>query len=421
VNPGDTLTLTVIDSDLDLSGAAETVSVVVVNQSTGESEAVLLTETTGTSGVFQDSLATQFNTMGGPDDDGVIFIQSRDIVTVTYDDVLRANGGADQVESSSNVGGGTNGSITITPSARPGDRLFVTVDDADLDTSPTSQQSVTVTLVNLTTSEQETITLQETGSATGVFQGSVETVFGMTAGTDNTGTFNVQAGDTIRATYADSLNIVGQPASVTADCSVGAGSDGTVSFDLAPVPGEALRFTVADPDLNADPLTRETATVTVTNGSESELVTVTEDGTNAVVFRGVLPTVFGTSSGGNNTGSLVVEAGDTVTVRYEDALNALGGSSNRTDTVEIAGGTDGVLSVPAEFNLGGVLSIQVEDADLNELGSALEALVVDVVNLATGELEQVALTESGPNSGVFRGTVATRFGSDTGTSNDEVL
>ncbi|MEO0811855.1 MAG: hypothetical protein AAFY60_03260, partial [Myxococcota bacterium] len=381
VTPGNPLTLTVTDADLDTSGAADSVSVVVVNQTTGESEAVVLTETGGSTGIFQNTLATQFSTTGGPDDNGVIFAQSRDIITVTYSDTLRANGGMDEVEDSSNVGGGTNGTISITPSAVPGDTLFVTVGDADLDTNPTVQESVAVVLQNQTTSEQETVTLQETGPGTAVFQGSVATVFGTSAGTNNDGTFTVQQGDTIRATYNDALNIVGQPASVTADCSVGAGADGTVSFDQSVVPGVALPFSVVDPDLNADPLTQETAQVTVSNGSESEVVTVREDGTNAVVFRGTLSTQFGTTSGADNDASLVVQAGDSVSVAYTDALNALGGTSNRSDSVTILGGVDGEVTVPSEFSLGEALSIEVDDSDLNEIGSALEALVVDVVNL----------------------------------------
>lgn len=421
VTPGGNLTITVTDSDLDTTGAMDTVQIVAVNQTTGESEVVTLNETGSTTGVFQSALATSFSTIGGPNNDGVIFVQSRDIVTVTYNDVLRANGGLEEVEDSSNVDGGTNGTVNITPSAIPGDTLFVTVNDADVDTDATSVQSVTVTLRNLTTNEAESLVLTETGADTAVFQGSISTVFDTSAGSDQDGSFSVQQGDTIRTTYNDALNIVGQPTSVTADSSVGAGTDGTVSFDLAVVPGEPLRFSVADPDLNADPLTRESASVVISNGSESETVTVQEGGTNSVVFQGTLPTVFGTNPGAAGDLSLVVQAGDHVSIEYVDSLNALGGSSTRTDTVTITGGVDGIVTIEPQFDLGTTIAIQVDDSDLNELGSAIEAVVVNVTNTSTGELEQVALTETGPNTGSFQGTLVTRFGSDTGSDNDELM
>ena len=66
--------------------------------------------------------------------------------------------------------------------------------------------SIDVVVINDQTGETETITLTETGVDTGVFEGTVNTVFGDIAGTDNDGIFNTQAGDTVTVTYDDELD-----------------------------------------------------------------------------------------------------------------------------------------------------------------------------------------------------------------------
>ena len=59
--PGDTLDITVTDGDLNTDPAvAETIDVVVVNDVTGESETITLTETGSNTGVFAGTVDTNF-------------------------------------------------------------------------------------------------------------------------------------------------------------------------------------------------------------------------------------------------------------------------------------------------------------------------------------------------------------------------
>ncbi len=81
--------------------------------------------------------------------------------------------------------------------------------DADLDTDPAVAETVVVAVVNDVTGESESITLTETGPDTGIFSGTLPTVFGNVAGTDNDGTMNTQATDTVTVTYVDGLTSMG--------------------------------------------------------------------------------------------------------------------------------------------------------------------------------------------------------------------
>ena len=83
-------------------------------------------------------------------------------------------------------------------------------------------------------------------------------------------------------------------------------------------------------------------------------------------------------------------------------------------------GVDGTVDVPRVTELGSALTVTVTDADANTNAGVAESVGVDVVNDVTSELEQIMLTETGPDTGVFTATLATASGS-SGTGNDGVL
>jgi large repetitive protein len=215
--PGDTLALSVTDADLNsLSGIIETVLVSVRNNVTGEMESVTLTETGANTGIFTGSVATTFGAVVGPNNNGVLSTQATDTVTVTYNDALTAAGTAVARTANDVVSGGVTGTVSITPTAGPGDTLSVGVTDADLNTNTLAVETVVVTVVNNATGETEIVTLTETGANTGIFAGALATTAGLVAGTNNDGTMNVKAADTLVVTYADARAANGGPAAPTA-------------------------------------------------------------------------------------------------------------------------------------------------------------------------------------------------------------
>ena len=93
INAGDTITITVVDQDLNTSaGSAQTTTVEVDNDITGENETVTLTETGNDTGIFVGTLATQFGTTAGTNDDGVMDCDGGHTFTITYSDANDANG-----------------------------------------------------------------------------------------------------------------------------------------------------------------------------------------------------------------------------------------------------------------------------------------------------------------------------------------
>ncbi|AUC75560.1 carboxypeptidase regulatory-like domain-containing protein [Olleya sp. Bg11-27] len=343
--PGDTLDVVVTDNDLNIDSAViETIDVVVVNDVTGESEIVTLTETGVDTGVFTGTVDTVFGTTGGTDNDGTINTQTGDTVTVTYDDVLDADGNDPvAVTDTDIVGAGATGTVDITDTSVPGDTLDVVVTDNDLNTDSAVIETIDVVVVNDVTGESEIVTLTETGVDTGVFTGTVDTVFGTTGGTDNDGTINTQTGDTVTVTYDDVLDADGNdPVAVTDTDIVGAGATGTVDITDTSVPGDTLDVVVTDNDLNTDSAVIETIDVVVVNDvtGESEIVTLTETGVDTGVFTGTVDTVFGTTGGTDNDGTINTQTGDTVTVTYDDVLDADGNDPVAVTDTDIVGDTD---------------------------------------------------------------------------------
>ncbi len=112
-------------------------------------------------------------------------------------------------------------------------------------------------------------------------------------------------------------------------------------------------------------------------------------------------------------------------IRYIDTY-VFGLTSTTTTTARITlddtllTGVDGSVDISDTVIAGNVLTVTVTDPDINSNAAVVETVGVDVVNNATGELEQIILTETGPNTGVFTGTLPSIAGV-AGTNNDGVL
>ena len=102
VEPGQGILITVSDSDLNISETVvESVSVDVVNNSTGELEQIILTETGTNTNVFTATLPTQTSPTPGSNNDGTLAAQAGATATVTYVDQLDSAG--DRIERTANI------------------------------------------------------------------------------------------------------------------------------------------------------------------------------------------------------------------------------------------------------------------------------------------------------------------------------
>ena len=158
------------------------------------------------------------------------------------------------------------------------------------------------------------------------------------------------------------------------------------------------------------------------------------DGANDTASDGVTPlpvgsantpdgALSGTVAGYHTWGNFAANSlGD---LRYIDTY-VYGMEGKASALVEVknddspATGYDGSVSSVTYFSPGESPVITVTDADLNILLGVAETVYVSVANNASGEVEQVLLTETGTNTGVFTGPYATATPAVV-TSNDGVL
>ncbi|WP_151895381.1 hypothetical protein, partial [Patiriisocius marinistellae] len=112
----------------------------------------------------------------------------------------------------------------------------------------------------------------------------------------------------------------------------------------------------------------------------------------------------------------------------EQAFNGFNANIAAIDGVTNAEGNAAVFtyttSNPATVEItefsrpGDILDISVTDIDLNVDPLVAETVDVTLLNDITGESEIITLTETGPDTGVFAGTVDTTYGTVAGTDND---
>ncbi len=239
------ITITDPDENRD-SVTAESLVVQVSNGA--QTETLIATETGVSTGVFQGSISAVFSpvfTSG----DGILQVQSGDQGIFCYDDSLAASGNTEQ-RCASTAFIGALGSIDMTIAAQPVDTLRIRLVDVDLNTNALQADTVSISVVNNTTLETETILLNETGASTGIFVGRAFTVLGTGAGAAGDSTLNMQKGDLVLADYLDLATGTGVSANVLDTCQVldpwgdASGNGQLRGFDAAEILAHAVGSTM---------------------------------------------------------------------------------------------------------------------------------------------------------------------------------
>ncbi|MFZ4620940.1 MAG: hypothetical protein ACOYNS_10290, partial [Bacteroidota bacterium] len=422
--PTDSVLITITDADLNRNIASiETYTVKDSSISTGEVESFTITETGVNTGIFTKKLATVFGLTAGTNNDGIFNVKANDTLRVTYRDSLQLNGGAATITAITRVNGGTTATLTAATPIYPADSVLITITDADLNRNIAVAETYTVKDSSVTTGEVESFTITETGVNTGIFTKKIATIFGLTAGTNNDGRFNVKAGDTLRVTYRDSLQLNGGAATLTAFTRVNGGTTATITATTPIIPVDSVLITITDADLNRNIALAETYTVkdsSIATG-EVESFTITETGVNTGIFTKKIATIFGLTAGTNNDGRFNVKAGDTLRVTYRDSLQLNGGAATLTAFTRVNGGTTATISATTPIIPADSVLITITDADLNRNIALAETYTVKDSSIATGEVESFTITETGVNTGIFTKKIATVFGLTAGTNNDGIF
>lgn len=203
--PADTLYYTLADEDLNTNATTvQTLKCIVIDSVTAKSsherDSVTFTETGVNTGIFTGKIISKYSTTAGTNFNNVtINVQPNDSIMILYKDALDSLGVANQIRVwKTIVNAGNTATLTGTSTIYPGNTISYTLTDADLNRNPLVAEKYILADTNKVTGEVENITFTETGVNTGVFTGSIPTVYGTTAGTNNNGTFNVKSGDSLR-------------------------------------------------------------------------------------------------------------------------------------------------------------------------------------------------------------------------------
>ena len=413
---GGTAWVWVEDQNRNQPGVWDTVYVEVRAQGSSDVEPVQLLETTRDSGVFK--IALELVRSGAAENgDGKLQVMPGSTLTATHLDAWGATSSTAQV-------GTTDLSLTfIDESGEPTTELLER-DEARVrmfyvsgNSNPNTVQTQTVTLHALRSGETESLTLAETGPDTGVFEGSIPLQMG--GGTSGDGVLG-----TINSGWPEYL-----PEEVSA---VSGGERATALVLGARVTfidtygrevasyaaGEPVRVRVVD-HTNNTPDTRNTVQVTLVSrdGADSETLVLQETGFDTAVFEGALPTTFG-GVGGASNGNLRVYSGDKVEARFVQAYPILARvaiTGNAVLFIDAAG-------QPATAYLESSRAyVRVVSTDGNSNPFAPDTLPVQLLAELSQDNETLTLTETGPSTSVFEGSIALRLVPGTWIAGNGIL
>ena len=233
INPGDDITVTVVDADLAGQGP---ITATITNTSNGDSESVTLTDAV-TPGTFTGTIPTVFGTVPGGTA-GELDVKAGDAVGASFDDPFSITGGPLTVvlaPGDLTIGSGTTATMALAPdSLSAGDDIIVTITDPDF----TGQGPITAYVVNSTTGDTVSVLLTELSvppaAGPGVFQGAATTVFDSSlVGDTADNLLGIAPGHTLTAFYTDPLNDVGGPELISPpggnELTILAGNDGSMT------------------------------------------------------------------------------------------------------------------------------------------------------------------------------------------------
>ena len=238
--------------------------------------------------------------------------------------------------------------------------------------------------------------------------------------------------------YGLSVRSTTQAAIVTDDALM-KGNDGGIAFAGTPGPGEELRITVTDPDLDSNPSIAQRVAVQVVNDDtgEREQVLLIETAPHSGVFSGALASRAAASAGINNDGVLNMARGQTLRGVYIDQLDSGGGTNiPRVALLGMAGDSDGDgisddrdldsdndgipdgIEGSGDSDGDGVPDYRDLDSDNDGLFDLIEAGIADASTLdadgdgridgdrPVGRNGLADVVETGPDSGGIRYTIA---------------
>ncbi|HEX7181652.1 MAG TPA: Ig-like domain-containing protein [Thermoanaerobaculia bacterium] len=402
--------LRVTDPAADLDGSQNTVEVDLTSQEGGDAETVTLTETGGTTGVFEGSLALSIEPSqieNGALETGQIpgSTSRADVVEASYG---AAAAEADVVVSFTELLD-DQGNPVGDPGYGVGSRITVRVRSHHANTNPQQRDWVSIGLY-ASGGDAEVLTAQETGFDTSVYESWAYGVLSDGSFAVADGTFEVLPGETLEARVSDANRgtISSDTTTFTAILVEWIDEQGNPATTYLEMSRAYIRAT--DATANTDPSTAETVLVHTHSeiGMDSQWVTLTETGPATGVFEGWIdlgigvccPPIEEELDTGVRVENFQVEW-DTLELTYglaDDFATTIGSYTYLLDE----------QGNPADtYPMGSTIHIRVHEQANNNTAD-VESVTVDLRSQAGGfDWERVTLTETGGDTGVFEGSIQT--------------
>ena len=289
-------------------------------------------------------------------------------------------------------------------------RAYARVVDSGANQNGAVTESVTVPLTTAVWSDQEFLTLQETGPDTGVFEGSIAL---RSAGPIVPGNGILETGvsnghyDTLTASYMDSG---GTPRTATASTLgyrvwfLDASGTAVTSY----VPGAGMRAYVRLEDHNFNNPNRIDflyAELTSSNG-DHEYLPVNETGLDTGIYEGSIP--LESAAATLDDGHLQAGGGDQISADRQGAWFPAPVYA-RIDAASIVF-VDAAGQPAAEILENGMARVRVNHPQANTNPGAVETVNVLLQSQYAGDQETITLTETGPDTALFEGSVPLQYG-----------
>ena len=286
-----------------------------------------------------------------------------------------------------------------------GSRAYLRVTDPAANTDPATIETVTVAVSAAHSGDAETVTLTETGPATGAFTGSIQLALNGGSGDGLLRTALDLNGsswfDTLTATYGSATASAGTVGSTTEIID----AQGAVASTF-PIDNRIylrVRDALADTTPGADTTTVNVGAST-NNNFDFEIVTLTETGGATGIFEGSLAT-SSTASAVQQDGVLKVLAGVEVGAWHNDAngataspASAIATSPSLPVSVAIVDENDQPLVLAYQRSM-----VYFRAVDTAAAGTG--SLLAQASSLLRGDQHWVSLQEDGSHPGTFRGSI----------------
>lgn len=272
------------------------------------------------------------------------------------------------------------------------------VGDRERNTDPGSAETIDVTIKSDTESAGEVVTLTETGVDEKVFAGSIPVTTASPITGD--GLLSVAQNDAIRATYVDALDCAGNAdASYEARAIVDANGPLITGVNEEDITGsEATIVWTTDELADSEVVWGETVPPTI---SESDAALVTEHG---IPLTGLAEcTVYYYEVRSTDEAGNLAAADNGGKYFYFETLGDFGDGLQPCHA--------GQVTIEEDVSsCDGSVAFRVVDLDLNLDPGEVETATLEVTSTTESVPEIVTVTESGPNTSRFEGSIATGTG-----------